>query len=87
MVLGQDGEPLKPTTYSKRVRLAMDRALKSGDLQERFHVHDIRASHVTKAEELGLDTQSQLLHTDARTTEIYSRSKRVTKVIPLDPPE
>lgn len=59
---------------------AKRKALSEGKLEENFTEHDIRASHLKAAEELGFDGTVQLLHSDPRTTNIYRRAKE-TKVI------
>tara|TARA_B100000700_G_scaffold325341_1_gene433817 strand:- start:2514 stop:2870 length:357 start_codon:yes stop_codon:yes gene_type:complete len=48
--------------------------------EEWFTEHDIRAMQATDADEQGLDVQQNLQHRDARTIEIYLRSKRMTAI-------
>ena len=87
LVLGRNGKPLHVSAYNKRITKAMQSAIKAGDLQEKYNPHDVRASHATEAERQGLDPTQQLLHGDKKTTEIYMRDRRETKVTPLVPPE
>ena len=40
----------------------MDKALKEGLIQERFHFHDIRAAAITAADEANMDAQGLTGH-------------------------
>lgn len=86
---GLQGETLfcnrKGKAYNKdgfhaRWQPSMRKALETGAIKERFTEHDIRTMHATDADEQGLDVQQNLQHSDARTTEIYLRGKRVTAI-------
>ncbi len=87
LVLGHNGKPLGPSAYNKRIATAMNKALASGDLKERFNPHDIRATHAVEAERAGLNATDQLLHGDQKTTKVYLRDKKETRITPLYPDE
>ena len=76
----QDGGPYNKDQFHSRWQYGMKKAIKEGGI-ERFTEHDIRAKHATDAEKQGIDVQTNLQHSDRRTTEIYIRSKQVQ---PLD---
>lgn len=78
------GKPLSQHTFGARWQNAMNRALKSGAVAERFREHDIRATHATIAEdEHGLNATDQLLHDNPAQKKAYLRSKKATTITPL----
>lgn len=80
----RSGGKLTKDSFKEWWQTAMRKALESGDLQERFTEHDIRATHLHYAEQQGLDGTAQLLHMDPNTTKIYRRSREVIKVTALN---
>lgn len=79
----RSGKPVSRHSFKEWWQAAMRKALDSGDIQERFTEHDIRATHLYYAEQQGLDGTTQLLHSDPNTTKIYRRSREVLKVTAL----
>lgn len=69
--------------FHSRWQYGMRLAVKETGI-ERFTEHDLRAKHATDADDVGLDVQSNLQHSDRRTTEIYLRAKKVLRISALD---
>ncbi|QJQ93958.1 MULTISPECIES: tyrosine-type recombinase/integrase [Halomonadaceae] len=78
----RDGMPYNKDQFHSRWQYGMKKAMTEGMI-ERFTEHDLRAKHATDAERQGIDVQTNLQHSDRRTTEIYLRAKQVLKVSAL----
>ncbi|MBW5800631.1 tyrosine-type recombinase/integrase [Halomonas elongata] len=78
----RNGEPYNKDQFHSRWQYGMRLAIKGGGV-ERFTEHDLRAKHATDAQSQGLDVQSNLQHSDRRTTEVYLRAKEVLRVSAL----
>ncbi|RUR38497.1 tyrosine-type recombinase/integrase [Vreelandella populi] len=79
----RNGEAYDKDHFHSRWQYGMRKAIKEGGI-DRFTEHDLRAKHATDAELLGIDVQSNLQHSDRRTTEIYLRAKQVATVQSLN---
>ncbi len=81
------GEKMSKSAFDGRWQSAMHKALtaKSDPLDERFHEHDIRATHATSINsKLDLQAASNNLgHDDCRTTKQYLRSREYSPITPL----
>nr|WP_299241494.1 tyrosine-type recombinase/integrase [uncultured Halomonas sp.] len=80
----RDGHPYNKDQFHSRWQYGMRKAIHEGGLRERFTEHDLRAKHATDAERQGIDVQSNLQHSDSRTTAIYLRAKKVLTTSLLD---
>lgn len=78
----RNGEAYDKDHFHSRWQYSMRKAIKEGGLT-RFTEHDLRAKHATDADNLKLDVQANLQHSDRRTTEIYLRAKRIAEVTML----
>ena len=78
------GKAYSKDAFHSRWQWGMRKAMKEGGLRKRFTEHDLRAKHATDAERQGLDVQTNLQHSDQRTTEIYLRQKKVLSVTALE---
>ena len=78
----RNGEAYDKDHFHSRWQYSMKRAIKEGKI-ERFTEHDLRAKHATDAEIQELDVQTNLQHSDARTTAVYLRAKKVAEVAML----
>lgn len=87
LMCGPDGGALRKGTFSDRWKRSMARALsaQTNPLPERFHEHDIRATHATLVEErLGVETASTNLgHDNVKTTRMYLRGKKYERTTPF----
>ncbi len=87
LMCGGDGQALKKNTFTDRWQRSMANALSAdeGPLIERFHEHDIRATHATLVEEkMGIATASTNLgHDNLKTTEMYLRGKKYERTTPF----
>ncbi|USE33921.1 tyrosine-type recombinase/integrase [Endozoicomonas sp. SCSIO W0465] len=87
LMCGRDGLALKKGTFSDRWKQSMAKALSAeeGPLLERFHEHDIRATHATLVEEkVGVEAASTNLgHDNVKTTRMYLRSKKYERTVPF----
>ncbi len=75
----RNGDPVKPGTFSKRFRAAVDKAIADGDLSAGFHFRDIRAMSANEA-----DNPFELLsHADGSVTvrNYLNRRARTTRPV------
>ena len=62
LICNRRGQPYTDSGFKAMWGKAMDKALKEGLIQERFHFHDIRAAAITAADEANMDAQGLTGH-------------------------
>lgn len=82
LICNRRGQPYTDSGFKAMWGKAMDKALKEGLIQERFHFHDIRAAAITAADEANMDAQGLAGHKSRSMTEAYIRSHKTTQTDP-----